>query len=85
MKDINNIIKTFLEDELLLEFNNKTTSSTNLFESGAIDSFGFIELITFLEQKFKIKISEEEIHSNALTTFEKITELVSTKREANNE
>ena len=39
----------------------KINSKTNLFKSGDLDSFGFIEFLIFLQNKFKIKLEHEKI------------------------
>ena len=75
-------IRQYLTETLLIEFGDDGSSvseEANLFESGLIDSFGFVQLVAFLEKTFDIKISDEEVLSDALSSFAKIRSFVETK------
>lgn len=75
-------IRQYLAEALLIEFGDDGSSvseEANLFESGLIDSFGFVQLVAFLEKTFDIKISDEEVLSDALSSFAKIRSFVETK------
>jgi acyl carrier protein len=39
----------------------KLSEKTDLFSSNLIDSFGFIELLLYLEKKYKIKLNHKNI------------------------
>lgn len=43
---------------------------TDLLECRAVDSFGMIELVTWLEESFAITLSEEELNSQELATVD---------------
>ncbi len=63
-------IRQYLAETLLIEFGDApgaTSEDTNLFESGLIDSFGFVQLVSFLEKTFDIKITDDEVMSDALS------------------
>jgi len=75
-------IRQYLAETLLIEFGDAagaTSEDENLFESGLIDSFGFVQLVAFLEKSFDIKISDDEVLSDALSTYAKIRSFVETK------
>ncbi len=75
-------IRQYLAETLLIEFGDAagaTSEDENLFESGLIDSFGFVQLVAFLEKTFDIKISDEEVLSDALSSFAKIRTFVEAK------
>lgn len=75
-------IRQYLAETLLIEFGDDpsaTSEDTNLFESGLIDSFGFVQLVSFLEKTFDIKISDDEVMSDALSSFAKIRTFVEAK------
>ena len=75
------IIRKFLQNQFLFEFDeNSITSHTNLFTSGLVDSFGFVELISFLEFKFQIKFLDEELLSNSLNSLDSITKTIEEKQ-----
>ena len=75
-------IRQYLAETLLIEFGDAdggVPEDQNLFESGLIDSFGFVQLVAFLEKEFDIKISDEEVLSDSLSSFAKIRSFVETK------
>ena len=51
-----------------------------LFTSGAIDSFGIIELISELENKYKIHLNDEDLSKGNFETVEAIANLIDRKR-----
>jgi acyl carrier protein len=53
----------------------------SLLELGLIDSFGVIEIITYLEKKYKIKINDNEITKEKFGSLNKMSKLVSEKIE----
>lgn len=69
-------IRRYLEENFLIEFGEEITPETDLFETQVIDSFGFVDLVTHLESTFDIKITDDDLLSNRLTTLEKIVQLV---------
>ena len=48
----------------------------SLMELGYLDSFGIIELVTFLEKKFKVKIEDNEIVIEIFGSINKMSKLV---------
>lgn len=53
-----------------------------LFESGVLDSLGFIKLLSFLEKTYNIRIEMSEITMDKFSTVANIAEVVAAKREA---
>ena len=51
----------------------------SLVELGYIDSFGIIDLVTYFENKWKIKIENEEITKEQFGSIDKMVNLISTK------
>jgi D-alanine--poly(phosphoribitol) ligase subunit 2 len=75
-------IRQYLADTLLIEFTDDdggVREDANLFESGLIDSFAFVQLVAFLEKEFDIKISDDEVLSDSLSSFAKIRSFVEGK------
>ena len=75
-------IRQYLAETLLIEFSDDdggVREDANLFESGLIDSFGFVQLVAFLEKEFDIKISDDEVLSDSLSSFAKIRSFVEAK------
>lgn len=57
----------------------KIPEDKSLVQLGYLDSFGVIELIEFIENKFKIKINDSEITPEVFGSIEKMSKLVSKK------
>jgi acyl carrier protein len=56
---------------------------TNLFDVGMLDSFSYLELITDIEKKFKIKFSEKEMYSKKNGNLDYILKLILKKLDKN--
>lgn len=74
-----NKIKEFLENNFLIDFD-EIEANQNLFESGFIDSYGFIELINFLENEFGITVQDEELVNGTLISLSSITNYINLNR-----
>jgi acyl carrier protein len=51
-----------------------------LLERGVVDSMGVAEMVTFIEDEFEIKVSDEDITEANLGTLRAIGRFVSNKR-----
>jgi acyl carrier protein len=51
----------------------------SLVELGYIDSFGIIDLVTYFENKWKIKIENEEITKEQFGSINKMVNLINAK------
>lgn len=67
------IIETFMSGEGTLE------DDEPLFEKGIIDSVGFIQLLTFLEKQFNVKMEMIEITMDKFATINDIVNVVNSK------
>lgn len=56
---------------------------TDLFQTGTLDSLGFVDLLARLEQEFGMKISIEDIEIENFRCIEKITEFVANRKGSN--
>jgi acyl carrier protein len=52
---------------------------TDLFDTGILDSFGFVELIGFLEKETGHSVAEEDMDDPRFTTIAGIVEVMSEK------
>ncbi len=69
-------IKQFISTHFKIAFSGPVNESTDLFEEGLIDSYGFLELVKWLESDFKIRFEDDELFSGNLNTVNNITETV---------
>lgn len=60
--------------------NAKLTDQASFLETGIIDSTGILELVTFIETEYGIKIEDEEMLPQNLDSLENISAFVIRKR-----
>ena len=73
------LIKNFVSSNFLVEFGEEINTGTDLFKAAVIDSFGYIQLITFLQSEFHITFSDEELLTDILVSVDKIVSCVESK------
>lgn len=75
------IIRNFIQSELV---KNQALPSLkdddNLIETGTIDSLGIMKLITYLEDTFSIRISDDELIPDNFQTIDAISTFVVNKQ-----
>lgn len=69
----------FIRDELAKGAGDVDVASDSLIETGIIDSVGIMKLVDFIEGKFSVKISDDELLPENFDTLDDITKLVSDK------
>ena len=72
-------IRTFMEEQFLIEFDEALPEESNLFMEGVMDSFGYVQLCRFLEKEFDISFSEQEMTENVLDSLTQINNAVTRK------
>ena len=56
--------------------NSAIQPQTNYFDAGLIDSFGVIELITAIEDRFRIRFNERHFQDRRFPTIEGLSRLI---------
>jgi len=74
--EVERMISSFMSRTFLFEFGHDASPDTDLFEAGLIDSFGFVELVGFLEGTFGVKFSEVDLQSVEIATLSGITRMI---------
>jgi acyl carrier protein len=72
-------IRGHIFETILFGDGDKVDDNASFQESGILDSNGFLELITFVEDEFDIELSNEELVPEYLDSIEKISSLVKKK------
>ena len=54
---------------------------TSLFASGIIDSFGILELVAYLEQKYSLRLESKDLIKENLETVIAISRLIEAKKQ----
>jgi len=70
----------FIEDKFLVSFSDGTLSyDSDLFENGVIDSFGVIEIVTFIQEQFGVELEPDDLMSDLLASVSGLAALVQQK------
>ena len=72
-------IETFILENFLFGNADGLKDDTSFLEEGIIDSTGVLELITFLEDEFGIKVEDDELIPENLDSINKITQFLQKK------
>ncbi len=73
-------IKKRIRDYLSNFFHlNLKDDSTNIFESGGVNSLFFIQLLVFIEKNFNLQLQEGEFDVRSLTSVNAISEFLLNK------
>lgn len=75
-----NIVKKFVSENFLFGNGDEIALDTNLFDKGIIDSTGIIELISFIEETFKISIDDDELVMDNFSNLNNIKTFLLKKR-----
>ncbi|UFS69145.1 acyl carrier protein [Geomonas sp. RF6] len=66
-------IRLFIVDNFLFGDAKGLEDSTSLLGAGVVDSTGILEMVSFLEQEFAIKIQDEELVPEHLDSINSIS------------
>ena len=83
MNDIESQVKTFIVENFMFGDGGGLEEGTSFLDSGIIDSTGILELVTFLEEAFKIKIEDDELVPENLGSIAAIVGYLKRKRNGN--
>jgi len=77
-----NTVREFIIENFLFGDGQQLQDDTSFMESGIIDSTGILELITFLEEKYGIKIEDDELIPENLDNLQNVAGFVDRKVDA---
>ncbi|BAG23612.1 MULTISPECIES: acyl carrier protein [Streptomyces] len=72
-------LRTMIEEQFLVEFDEELTDQSDLFKVGVIDSFGYVQLLGSIEEEFSIQLKDEDFLKDILTSLESIDAFVAKK------
>lgn len=79
MSDPKKSIREFIIENFLFGNADDLSDKTSFLEEGIIDSTGVLELVTYLEEEFSIKIDDEELIPENLDSIEKVAAFIENK------
>lgn len=69
-------IAAYIEEQFLVTYGEDFTAATNLFETGIMDSFGYVQLINFLQSEFGITLDDDAILTSVMVSLQRMTDAV---------
>lgn len=79
--EILNEIRGYIVENILFGDGQGLAAETPFHESGILDSTGFLEIITFVEERFDVEIADSDLVPENLGTLSRISSLVARKLE----
>lgn len=77
MNDIKEWLYDFISKrDNRIDIKGKLTDSTDIFESGIIDSLGIVELLAGIESRFKIELTSNSLDIHRFNSIQGITEII---------
>lgn len=77
--DIGSEIRDFVVTNFLFGKGDDLSDDESLLENGVIDSTGVLELVSYLQERFEIRIEDDEIVPANLDSIHNLVEYVSRK------
>lgn len=77
--EINNRIRQFILTNYPLARKQPIVDGDSLFSSGIVDSLGVLDLVMFVEEEFKITVSDEDLLPENFETIAQLAAFVETK------
>jgi acyl carrier protein len=71
-------VKSYVLEETFAD-GGKINNETLVFKEGFFDSMGFVRLVSYLENEFKIRISDDDLVESNLESINAISDFVSKK------
>ena len=72
-------IRAFIESEFPLARRRPLEDRDSLLDDGIIDSLGILEVVDFLEEKFEIQLSDDDLVSDNFESVATLTDLVTAR------
>ena len=79
MASMKSEIRQFIADQFLFGDDKKLGDGDSLLEAGIIDSNGILELINYLEERYGIKVNDDELMPENLDTIASIAAFLAKK------
>jgi acyl carrier protein len=73
------VVKAYIVENFLFGDDSRIGPETDFLENGILDSTGVLELVGFLEEKFGIRVEDDELVPDNMNSLEKIDRYISKK------
>jgi acyl carrier protein len=61
MQDVKTLVRKFIDDNFMMGGDLVIADDTSFMKEHILDSTGFLELITFIEETFKVSVADQEM------------------------
>ena len=72
-------VQNFIIERFLFGDGSRLQYETSFLEEGIIDSTGILELVTFIEEQFNIKINDDELLPENLDSLQNVSAFLQKK------
>lgn len=79
MDEVKSVIATYIEDQFLVTYGADFQGDTNLFESGIMDSYGYVQLVEFLQRNFDVVLSDDEFLTNVMGSMDRMSDTIQSR------
>ncbi len=79
MNEISKKIRVFIVDNFLFGIDEGLNDDSSFLDEGFIDSTGIIELVSFLEEEFGIKVEDDELVPENLDSINNVVSYLEKK------
>ncbi len=76
MNELKEAIRVFVVENFLYGDDEKLDDNSSFLEEGIIDSTGILELVTYLEETYKILVEDEELIPENLDSIAKVVKYI---------
>jgi acyl carrier protein len=77
--DIADSVRQFITGNFYIGKSSSLRNETSLLDAGIVDSTGVLEIVLFIEQRFGIRVADDEMLPDNLDSIGKITTFVARK------
>lgn len=72
-------VKKFILEKFLFNSSDQIDDEMSLIDSNTVDSVGILEIVGFIENRFKIKVEDTELTAENLDSINKIARFIERK------
>ena len=81
MSTIKDTVRTFIQDNFIMGTQTQAFADSDSFmDRGIVDSTGFLEMVTFLEETYSIKVEDDDMVPENLDSLDNIDAYVTRKQ-----
>jgi len=73
-------IRQFITEKFLFNSDDPPADDVSLFEMNIVDSVGILEIVSFLESHFQIRVEDDELIAGNLDSINKIASFIERKQ-----